>query len=83
MKRLLVRIRQLGTKIVRILSENEVLLLIVSIIVMFLTITSACLIVMSIFYSFTLFLLAIILLIFVWAGWALIGIIQDKEDFYF
>lgn len=83
MKRLLVRIRQLGTKIVRILSENEVLLLIVSIILMFLTITSACLIVMSIFYSFTLFLLAIILLIFVWAGWALIGIIQDKEDFYF
>jgi hypothetical protein len=83
MKRLLVRIRQLGTKIVRILSENEVLLLIVSIILMFLTITSACLIVMSIFYSFTLFLLAIILLIFVWAGWALIGIIQDEEDFYF
>lgn len=83
MKRLLVRIRQLGTKIVRILSENEVLLLIVSIILMFLTITSACLIIMSIFYSFTLFLLAIILLIFVWAGWALIGIIQDEEDFYF
>lgn len=83
MKRLLVRIRQLGTKIVRILSENEVLLLIVSIILMFLTITSACLIVVSIFYSFTLFLLAIILLIFVWAGWALIGIIQNEEDFYF
>jgi hypothetical protein len=83
MKRLLVRIRQLGTKIVRILSENEVLLLIVSIVLMFLTITSACLIVMSIFYNFALFLLAIILLIFVWAGWALIGIIQDEEDFYF
>ena len=83
MKRLLVRIRQLGTKIVRILSENEILLLIVSIILMFLTITSACLIVMSIFYSFTLFLLANILLIFVWIGWTLIGIIQDEEDFYF
>lgn len=83
MKRLLVRIRQLGTKIVRILSEQELLLTIVSIILMFLTITSACLIVMSIFYNFALFLLAVIMLFFVWAGWALIGIIQDEEDFYF
>lgn len=83
MKRLLVRIRQLGTKIVRILSEQELLLTIVSIILMFLTITSACLIVMSIFYNFALFLLAIIMLFFVWAGWALIGIVKDGEDFYF
>lgn len=83
MKRLLVRIRQLGTKIVRILSEQELLLTIVSIILMFLTITSACLIVMSIFYNFALFLLAIIMLFFVWAGWALIGIVKDEEDFYF
>lgn len=83
MKRLLVRIRQLGTKIVRILSEQELLLTIISIILMFLTIASVCLIVISIFYDFALFLLSVIILLFVWIGWALIGIVKDEEDFYF
>lgn len=83
MKRLLVRIRQLGTKIVRILSKQGLFLTIISIILMFLTITSVCLVVMSIFYNFALFLLAVILLIFVWIGWALVGIVRDEEDFYF
>ena len=83
MKRLLVRIRQLGTKIVRILTKQGLFLTIISIILMFLTITPVCLVVMSIFYNFALFLLAVILLIFVWIGWALVGIVRDEEDFYF
>lgn len=83
MKRFLVKIRQLCTKIVRVLSEQELLLLAVSLLLMFLLGIAICLILLSIFYNFALFFLAIVILLFVWVGWALIGIVQDEEDFYF
>lgn len=83
MKRFLVKIRQLCTRIVRVLSEQELLLIAVSLLLMFLLGIAICLILLSIFYDFALFFLAIVILLFVWVGWALIGIVQDEEDFYF
>jgi hypothetical protein len=83
MKRFLVKIRQLCTRIVRVLSEQELLLIAVSLLLMFLLGIAICLILLSIFYNFALFFLAIVILLFVWVGWALIGIVQDEEDFYF
>lgn len=81
--RLLVKIRQLGTKIVQILSKNELLLFVVASIIMLLTVVSAFLIILSFLYNYALFFLGIIVLIISWIGWALIGIVQDEEDFYF
>ena len=83
MKRFLVKIRQLGTKIVRVLSEHKLLLIAVSIILMLLFGIGLGLILLSICYDFTLIFLAIVILLFDWVGWALIGIVQDEEDFYF
>lgn len=83
MKRFLVKVRQLFTKIVRVLSEQKLLLIALSMILMFLFGISICLIVLSAFYDFALFFLAIAILLFVWVGWALIAIVEDEEDFYF
>lgn len=83
MKRLLVKVRQSGTKIVCILSEQKLLFTAVSIILMFLLGISICLILLSIFYDITYLFLGITLLLISWVGWALIGIVQDEEDFYF
>lgn len=83
MKRFLVRMRQLGTKIVRILSEQKLLFTIISIILMFSLAISICLILLSSFYNIVYLFLGIVLLLFSWFGWALIGIVRDEEDFYF
>lgn len=81
--RLLVKIRQIGTKIVQVLSKNELLLFVVASIIMLLTVVSAFLIIWSLLYSYALLFLGIVVLLISWIGWALIGIVQDEEDFYF
>lgn len=83
MKRLLVRIRQLGNKIIHVLAKNELLLLLVTIVLFICTFFSACLIIISFLYNFVLFFVALIILILVWIGWALIEMVRDEQDFYF